>query len=82
MSINEHLHLLNKTLRKPKTLTPEEEEEEKKKNPAEQQKAIAAVKEYAPLPFPELKPDSSLGDAMSAMVQRMARLENAVTLQS
>jgi hypothetical protein len=82
LSVNESLHHMNKTLKKPKILTPEEEVELKKKSPAEQQKAIAAAKEAAPFPFPELKEDSTLGEAMSAIVQRMTRLENAVTIQS
>ena len=80
--VNEKVHHMNRTLLKPKKLTKEEELEEKKMTDAERASAIAKDIKHAVYPFPDLNKNSTFGEAMSAIIQRMYRLENAVTLQS
>ena len=76
--VNEKVHMLNRTLLKPKKLTREQEIEERKMTDAERAKDT----KRAIYPFPELDKNSTLSQAMSAIIQRMYRLESAVTLQS
>ena len=82
LEINEALHSMNRTLIKPKAVSKEEEREEKKMTDAE--RATAAAKDFkrAIYPFPEIDANSSVGHAMSAIIQRMYRLEAAVTIQT
>jgi len=80
--VNEKVHHMNRTLLKPKKLTKEEELEEKRMTDAERAAAISKDIKHAVYPFPELNKNSNFGEAMSAIIQRMYRLENAVTLQS
>jgi hypothetical protein len=81
VSVNEALHNMNRTLYKEKPLTAEELAQ-KAKDDALGISRKSKDADIALFPFPQLKEDSSLAEALHAIVMRMHRLENAVVLQS
>ena len=73
-ALNAILHKQNKSLR----VAPRAEVKEGVEGP---ETAVPATPEGA-FPFPEIKEGDGVGPALSAMIQRMHRLENAVNLQT